>query len=505
MMKNILEYFEKTVRKYQNNVVFEDSDISLKYVEVRKIAIAVGDYIAKMMVQKKQPILIHMEKSIDCLIAFLGVLYSGNCYVCMDTKMAPERKKNICKSLEPAMIITDQIFDIYDETIIIEWKDINKDYSFEKEENINSIVRNIIDTDPAYILFTSGSTGIPKGSVILHKSVIAYARWVIERFNITQDTTFGSQTPFYFSMSVLDIYATIFSGARLTIIPAKYFSFPIKLIQYLNEKEINTIYWVPSAMAIVAKWRAFEYELPRYLNTILFAGEVMPVKQLNRWRKYIPDALYANLFGPTEITDIALYYVVDREFQDSEQLPIGIVADNMDVFVLNDNNEEVSDGEMGELYFRGSFVGAGYYNNMVATEKHFVQNPLNTKYPEIVYKTGDLVKKEGKYYWYYGRKDHQIKHMGYRIELGEIEVACNKHPEVESVACIYIQDADAIVVYYEGKVLPDVLRVFIGRYLPGYMMPLEVLQIKHIPLNANGKIDRLQLKSMYVRRDAYES
>jgi len=497
LKKNILDYFEEIVDKFGNNIAFEDQNNNITYFELKRKAKIMGYIISNKYKKRNHPIVVHMEKKVFCLIAFLGVLYSGNCYVCLDKYMSVERKKNICKRINPMLIITDSDIDFYDNCDSVKYEKFNLDILPEELKKLDNVVDEIIEVDPAYILFTSGSTGNPKGSVILHKSVISYAKWVIEKFEIDNNSIFGSQTPFYFSMSVLDIYATIFSGARLNIIPHMYFSFPIKLIEYLNEKKINVIYWVPSALSIVANWNTFDLKKPKYLNKILFAGEVMPVKQLNIWRKNLPDALFANLFGPTEITDIALYYIVDRDYTEKENLPIGIVADNMNAFVINEDGMCVDDGQEGELYFRGNYVGAGYYNDLENTQKYFVQNPLNKHYPEIVYKTGDLVKKKDGLYWYLGRKDNQIKHMGYRIELGEIETAFNSCKEVDLAACIYIQEQDVLVVYYEGKIAYGDLKKYVEKYLPAYMIPTEVRKIKHIPLNRNGKIDRLQLTQLY--------
>ena len=182
----------------------------------------------------------------------------------------------------------------------------------------------MIDTDPLYALFTSGSTGIPKGTVVCHRSVIDYAHWVTQTFHITQDTVFASQTPFYFSMSVLDIFATLGSGATLCMPPKSYFSFPVQLLEYMEAQKVNTIYWVPSALGLIARMKALDYVKPSALSTILFAGEVMPVKWLNIWRSHYPQALFANLYGPTEVTDICAYYIVDRPFREDELLPIGL-------------------------------------------------------------------------------------------------------------------------------------------------------------------------------------
>lgn len=180
---------------------------------------------------------------------------------------------------------------------------------------------------------------------------------------ISEKTIFGNQTPFYFSMSVTDIYATIRTGAQLHVIPKSYFSFPALLIRYLNERQVNTIYWVPSALSIVANLKVLDFMMAEHIEKVLFAGEVMPAKQLNYWRSKYPNALFANLFGPTETTDICTYYIVDREIKDTESVPIGIACDNCDSFVVTEDGRLAGIGEEGELYARGSFLAMGYYND----------------------------------------------------------------------------------------------------------------------------------------------
>ena len=355
-----------------------------------------------------------------------------------------------------------------------------------------------IDTDILYVLFTSGSTGNPKGVVLSHKAVISYISWFTETFNINPETILGNQTPFYFSMSVSDIFSTIYSGATMCIIPKMYFSFPIKLIQYLNENKVNTIYWVPSAYGIVANLGIFENIKPEYLKKALFAGEVMPMKILNLWRKNLPDVQYANLFGPTETTDICTYYIVDRKFRNNESLPIGKACNNCGVLIIKDDGKEAKKGEEGELCIRGSFLANGYYNNLEKTKEVFVQNPLNTIFPEIIYKTGDIVKyNKNNELIYISRKDFQIKHMGYRIELGEIEKAVYDIEYILLCACIYNVKTSHIVLYYQSnKVTIDEIFTKLKKKVPNYMMPNEVIKLDKMPINSNGKIDRKKLKEL---------
>lgn len=501
-MKNVLEFIENSAKNFPDKVAFSDESNSITYIELLKMSKTIGTALVKKNNTKNKPIAVFLDKTVFALTAFFGTVYSGNFYTVIDSMMPADRISTIFESLHPVAIITDNEHLKIAESIencgeIILLEDALRQQIDDKK--LAEIRSNSIDTDPLYSLFTSGSTGVPKGTVVSHKNVIAYSEWVSETFDITSETIFGSQTPFYFSMSVLDVFSTIRNGATFHIIPKKYFSFPIKLLEYVRDREVNTIYWVPSALSIVANWKALDYvELPK-LKKVLFAGEVMPTKQLNMWIKKRPDIFYANLYGPTETTDICTYYVVDRKFKDDETLPIGKHCNNCDVMILTEDNRLAEVGEEGELCARGSFLAMGYYNNPEKTKEVFVQNPLNTAYPEIIYKTGDLVKLNEKgEIIYISRKDYQIKHMGYRIELGEIEAAAGSIEKIKTCVCIYNEREDKIVFIYEGSKMTDSeLMNKLSEKLPVYMRPNVIKRIKQIPYNQNGKIDRKLLKQTY--------
>ena len=358
--------------------------------------------------------------------------------------------------------------------------------------------RNIIDSDLLYVLFTSGSTGIPKGVSITHRSVIDYTDWVTETFSISEEDSFGNQAPFYFDNSILDIYSCIKTGATLYIIPKKLFFQPVLLLEYIREHTISTIFWVPSALIVVSKLKAFRnVDLSNTLKRVMFCGEVMPNKQLNIWRKFLPDVQYANLYGPTEITDACTYYIVNREFSDEEALPIGIPMKNTDILVLNDKDELVEGEEAGELCVRGTSLAMGYYNNPEKTREAFVQNPLNKVVPEIIYRTGDIVKyNEHGELIYLSRKDFQIKHLGHRIELGEIETAVSSLEEITLNCCLYDEKKQRIVLFIDADLDKEYIRQKIEMLIPEYMIPGKVIYLKNMPINANGKIDQVTLKEM---------
>lgn len=502
MEKNITCYLDKQASKYPEKYIFIENDKNkITYKAFNKESQKIATNILKEKKLHNKPIAVFIDKSIDCLKSMFGIMYSGNFYCVFDVTSPKNRIDNIIETLKPELIITNdknysKISEYNYGIDILNISSLN--YSLDNKL-LNSI--NRCDTDPAYVLFTSGSTGVPKGSVITHKSLISYIDWFKTAFNINSRTVFGNQTPFYFSMSVSDVYSTIVAGATLCIIPKINFSFPIKLMEYLNNYKINTIYWVPSALSIVANLGTFDYAKPNYLKKVLFAGEVMTMPQLNIWRKELPKITYANLFGPTETTDICTYYVVNRKFKDNETLPIGSAVEGAEIIMINEEGKEAANGEVGELYVKGSIVGNGYYNNPEKTNAAFVQNPLHNNYPDIVYKTGDIgkINKYGEIE-YLGRKDYQIKHMGYRIELGEIETNINSLKGLTICACIYDDIKSNIVLFYESNTLSeeDIIE-YANQKLLKYMRPQKVVKLSKMPYNANGKIDRVKLKQDYQK------
>jgi non-ribosomal peptide synthetase component F len=288
------------------------------------------------------------------------------------------------------------------------------------------------------------------------------------------------------------------AGSTLHIIPENKFAFPIKLIEYVNEHNINFVIWVPSVLNNVANFNAFTTIKPTSLNKILFAGEVMPNKQLNYWRKNHPTALYSNLYGPTETTVIATYYIVNRDFKDDASLPIGKACKNIQTFIFTEKGKLVNKGELGELCVRGSSLAFGYYNDMEKTKLAFVQNPLHNLYPDIIYKTGDLVyQNEYDEILFVGRRDSQIKHMGYRIDLGEIETALLGIEAVSGSCVLYDDLKKKIVAFFISNKSNKEIRKELICILPKYMVPTKWHQMKTFPINSNGKIDKKELKSMF--------
>lgn len=500
MNNSILTWLNKTGECFADKTAIVDAGGSITYGEYKSKSQAIARKIIEINNGDiKKPVVVYLEKGKEVLVAFMGIAYSGCFYSPIDVDMPKSRVDKILEVLKPEIVITSRElqssfaeFDFSGNYIIYE--DISIDSM--DEAIVAPVTSRIVDTDLLYVLFTSGSTGVPKGVSICHRSVIDYTDWVTDTFGITEEDTFGNQAPFYFDNSILDIYSCLKTGATLYIIPKKLFFQPVPLLEYIKENKINTIFWVPSALIVVSKLKAFRnVDLSDTLKRVLFCGEVMPNKQLNIWRKYLPDVVYANLYGPTEITDACTYYIVDREFADDEPLPIGIPMSNTDIIVLNDKDEPVTGDEVGELCVRGTSLAMGYYNNPEKTQAAFVQNPLNKAVPEIIYRTGDLVKyNEYGEIIYLSRKDFQIKHLGHRIELGEIETAVSSLEEITLCCCLYDEKKQRIVLFIDVDLDRDYIKSKIETLVPEYMIPGKVIYQEPMPINANGKIDRVKLK-----------
>lgn len=496
-MKDILDLLDRTADRLPDAPAFCGEDSGYTWAQTRAAARAIGTALLRAGAAGR-PVALYLGRGPETPLAMLGTLAAGAFYTVLDVAQPAERVRQITGQLCPAVLLTDAAhaeaaaalgLDIpvlrYEEAVALP----------PEEAALAAVRAAAVDTDLAYVLFTSGSTGLPKGVAVTHRNVLAYSEWVTETFRFGPDTVLGNQTPFYFSMSVTDVFGAVRSGACVQVLPKRLFSFPVPLLEYLTQRGVNTLYWVPSALGIVAAWKALDYTALPPLRTILFAGEVMPTAKLNYWRAHYPQAEFANLYGPTETTDICAYYRLDRPFADDEALPIGFPCENCGLLILRDGRP-VADGEEGELCVRGSFVAAGYYNQPEKTAERFVRNPARPEYPERIYRTGDLVRRNARGELIYcGRMDTQIKHLGYRIELGEIETAASGQDKLDSCACLYDAPRDRLVLFYQGKRdLTEALRARLEQRLPGYMRPAVYLRVKQMPQNANGKIDRLALR-----------
>ena len=507
MIYSVLSYLDESARSFPDKLALADDKSTVTFAQWQSMAQGLGTQIAQLTSGAMRcPVLVFVDRKIECLVGFMGVVESGNFYVPIDNKMPEARIRLIIEVLNPIAAITVTARDaqvlqtIGFGGVVIDFQEA---VAHESDLVLLADIRSrVIDTDPLYAIFTSGSTGIPKGVVVSHRGVIDLVEWLVGRFGFNETDALGNQTPFYFDGSVKDIYICLKTGATLNVIGRKYFTFPKLLIQLLNERGITTILWATSAIVLVGNSHILDDNVPRGLKRVFFAGEAMPAKQLKVWMSKLPTTQFVNLYGPTEITVDCTYYIVDRDFGDDEYIPIGHPCENMQVLVFNEDNRLVGLDEPGELCVRGTGVALGYYNNKEKTREAFVQNPLHNLYDDKIYRTGDIVKYNSRgELEFVSRKDFQIKHNGNRIELGEIEVAVNALDGVTGAACIFDSEQDKIVLYYttaSGNEL-DVINLVKDR-LPKYMYPNMVIRLEAMPHNMNGKIDRIALKQQYLKQ-----
>ena len=533
-MTNVYEMLENTAKRYPDSIAFADPAKKVTFAGLSDLTKRIATLLLKgevcAPVEAEDGVGFYMEKNTDAVCAMLGAVRAGAFYSFIDVRQPAERAASVINVLSPKLIITDaENADALRRIFVAEenanaartltgpyLRDFPKrrihmgirphiilindllDYAAkcEIDEGLLRLAQTVAyDTMPLYVNFTSGSTGTPKGVAVSHRSVIDFISVFTSTFDIGHEDIIANQAPFDFDVSVKDVYSGLYTGAGVQLIPRDYFSNPSVLMDYLADNKVTTLIWAVSAMCFVSIMNGLEYRTPEQINKVMFSGEVMPVKHLNKWRKFLPGATYVNLYGPTEITCNCTYYVLDRDFENDETIPAGMPFANEKVFLLGEDNRLVEEPDVcGEICVSGTCLALGYYRDPERTREVFMQNPLNDRYSEMIYRTGDI----GRYdsdgnLIYVSRKDFQIKHMGQRIELGEIETAAMAAAGVTRACCIYNTEKKRIELYYTGDTEKKAVSAAIKQKLPQFMIPGRTVKLDEMPLNKNGKIDRQRL------------
>jgi amino acid adenylation domain-containing protein len=365
------------------------------------------------------------------------------------------------------------------------------------------------DGDVAHILFTSGSTGLPKGVMITHASVVHLLRWASAYFGISAADRISQHPPLRFDVSTFDVFGTLWAGAELHLVPPELNVLPHKLAQFIREARLTQWFSVPSVLNLMANFDVVRQDDFPALRRVLFAGEVLPTRTLIHWMRRLPHVEFTNLYGPTETTIVSSYYTLPRcPTAERESIPIGRACAGEELVVLDEELEPVAPGHIGELYIRGVGVSPGYWRDPAKTQAVFL--PWGGG-GERIYKTGDLARRDADGLFHYvGRADTQIKSRGYRIELGEIEAALHALPGLRESAVVAVksdgfegwQICCAYAPAPECFISPERLRAALAGLVPGYMLPTHWMSYDVLPKNDNGKIDRPRLRDGFLSAQA---
>ncbi|MDO4797348.1 MAG: amino acid adenylation domain-containing protein [Coriobacteriales bacterium] len=497
---NVVNLLERCMQAHPHKVAFADSTQSLTYTQVWETAQHIASALLTQDEVPNQPVAVLIDRNVESICTFMGIALSRNFYVPIDQTQPPERIASILGQIRPkALVAIGELpadLEVPEHVPLLWYAELVQ--APVDEQAIAQVRSGCLDIDPCYAICTSGSTGVPKAVLVSHRSVLDFIPVFVDTFGFAQDEVFGNQAPFDFDVSVKDIYSTLYCGATMFIIPRKCFSMPKLLVRTLDEQHITTLVWAVSAVCIVATVNGFKHGAPKSIRNVLFSGEVMPIKLLNVWRQALPNATFVNLYGPTEITCNCMYYVLDREFQLTERLPLGKTFANEEVLVLDEHDRPITPGQTGEICVTGTCLALGYYRNPQRTAEAFVQNPLNDAYPQLMYRTGDLAElaEDGNYY-FAARKDFQIKHMGHRIELEEIEAHMGAVEGVARACCLFDEQRNKIVGCYVGEANKVQIINELKRVVPKYMIPNIFVRLEQMPLTKNGKIDRKELRGVY--------
>lgn len=486
------------------------------YLTLNKFANQIARLLLQRSVGPAHVVCLSGDKSMYTFACMLACLKIGAIYCVLDPETPVERLRKVLTTCQPRLLLADRSFLERFQAVCSELRvpsmektDVSLGVAakqFEAENLPQTFA--ITGTSPAYIMFTSGSTGFPKGAVMTHANVLNLIEWSRDTYSITHTDILTNVNALYFDNSVFDFYASLFNGARLVPFTKAEVSDPKMLVDKIDDGGCTLWFSVPSLLIFLQTMRATDGKNLRSIRQFIFGGEGYPKAKLKKlYDTYRGSSEFFNVYGPTECTCIcSSYQVTEKDFADLQGLPpLGDIARNFSFLILNEDGRSVSTGEIGELCLSGPNVGKGYYNDPERTAVSFVQNPMNNEFREIIYKTGDLVRFDpvvGKLY-IEGRKDNQVKHMGYRIELEEIEAALNCLDYVSEAAALHTSldklSRIVAVVAMTEECDDERIRRDLARIIPSYMIPSVFYREPVLPKNPNGKVDRKRLKEAYLR------
>ena len=509
-----LSFQEVAEKNSSQKAVNFSTEFNLSYFELNSKANQTARFLKYKGIRKSDVIAISGLKSIETFVIIIACLKLGVIYSIFDNSSPINRIKKIFEKCKPKLVFVEEsllneLKQNYDTNYIDTNCDLFNEYIV-RYENFNlEETKKLTGKDPAYIMFTSGSTGIPKGVLISHQSVLNFISWSLKTYKFNKNDNLTNVNPLYFDNSVFDIYSALFSGSSLIPFTKEEVSNPQTLINKVDKMKCTSWFSVPSLLIYLDIVKVLNVKNMIYINKIIFGGEGYPKPKLKKVFDIYENRInFYNVYGPTEGTCIcSSYKISSSDFKSLEGfVPLGKLNENFSYLILDEHNKIVEGSNIGELCISGPNIALGYYNDFKRTKQVFVQNPYNKEFLEIIYKTGDLVRYDtkDKNLYFITRKDNQIKHMGYRIELDEIEHALSLNNDILESAVVHlsINEISQLVVFIVKKEQTDISLVEIKnnlkKYLPHYMIPNKGLFLEMLPKNANGKVDRKKLKNLYI-------
>ncbi len=505
MQSLAIEYlYHSSLRHSEKTAIYHDGK-EITFGELWSQALLLADVLKTLFGSDSAPVAISIPKSIHAVKAISAVQLAGYVFVPVDTNVPPARREIMLKELGEHHLIeyAEGGFTVDGREIALKANGGPEETSGLEKSLMGSLAGRA-SGEPLYVMFTSGTTGVPKGVTVSNLSVINYIEWAADTYDVNHEEVIGNQSPLFFDHFIFDMYMTFARGCSLHIIPEKFYRFPGTLVDYLIENRVTLTFFVPSVYTHLVALNLLDCSKELSLKKLLFAGEPMPLKILKKLRELFPDALLTNLYGPTEATVDATYWIFGDELGGLEKVPIGQPCRNVKIIILDDNGRPIYEKDKtGEICIGGLGVSPGYWNNPELTKEKFIQNPEHSYYRDIFYRSGDLgyLSSGDGLLYLVGRKDHQFKHLGQRIEPGDVENALLKAEFVETCSVQYDAENSEIVAFFSASapVASGELRRHLASALPNYMIPRRYVQLETFPLTANKKIDRKMLWASYVR------
>jgi len=516
--RSLAGLLEHTARELPENVaVTVPGGRSVTYSELSALSDRVRDRLVHMGVRPGDRVGLRLHKSIDAVAAIFGALKAGAAYVPVDAESPAARAAYILNDCKVKAVVTerdlelDLVHALGGSHASPPMLALDPGASRPMEELLEMLqgpdpaapvasIATCLD-DIAYILYTSGSTGNPKGVVLSHGNALSFIDWCSETFAPRVEDRFSSHAPFHFDLSILDIYVSLKHGATLVLIGEALGKEPLKLAAAIAAERISVWYSTPSILSLLANYGRLARHDFGALRMVFFAGEIFPIPQYRALHAFWSEPRYFNLYGPTE-TNVRTWYEVtpDVPLEQLSTFPIGRICPPNSGRVVNERDECVAAGESGELLVSGPNVMRGYWNLPDHNERAFLTDETDTHW----YRTGDIVIEEPEVgYRYVGRRDRMVKRRGYRVELGEIEAALLRKPDVREAAAIAISEPAsgvrilAFVVCQEGMTLTQIaLKTYSAQALPPYMIPDIFAIVPALPRTSTDKIDYQRLKSV---------